>query len=260
MKKKYYAYFINENTFGIVESWPMCQEICKGVKSKYKSFDTKEEAESWLKGDSEIDSKSKVKKYYAVHFVDSRTEKIYYDWDKCQKEIKDKKTRYKSFKTEKEAIDWLRSGANYENKEQIKANLEEGIYFDAGTGRGIGVEVRVTDKRGKSLVNEVVPDEKVNEFGNYLCPKESTNNYGELMGIYIALKLAAKIGELKIFGDSKLIIEYWSKGFAKINELNEETAKLIGLVKELRIKFEEAGGKVQHVSGDYNPSDLGFHR
>ena len=95
MKKKYYAYFINENTFGIVESWPMCQEICKGVKSKYKSFDTKEKAESWLKGDSEIETKSKIKKYYAVHFVDSRTEKIYYDWDKCQKEIKDKKTRYK---------------------------------------------------------------------------------------------------------------------------------------------------------------------
>lgn len=260
MKKKYYAYFINEDTFGVVESWPMCQEICKGVKSKYKSFDTKEKAESWLKGDTVEESKAKTKKYYAVFFVENKIEKIYYDWDKCQKEIKDKKVRYKSFKTEKEAVDWLKAGANYENKEQIKENLEEGIYFDAGTGRGIGVEVRVTDKTGNSLVSKIVPLEKVNEFGNYLCPKGFTNNYGELMGIYIALKLAIKTGEKKIFGDSKLIIEYWSKGFAKINDLGEETVKLINLVKELRTKFEGLGGKIQHISGDYNPSDLGFHK
>ena len=260
MKKKYYAYFINENTFGIVDNWPMCQEICKGVKSKYKSFESREKAESWLKGDSEVEIKAKIKKYYAVYFVESKIEKIYYDWDKCQKEIKDKKTRYKSFKTEKEAIEWLKLGANYENKEQIKENLEEGIYFDAGTGRGIGVEVRVTDKKGNSLVKEIVPTEKVNEFGNYLCPTGFTNNYGELMGIYIALKLAIKTGKTKIFGDSKLIIEYWSKGFAKINDLSDETVKLINLVKELRTKFEEAGGEIKHISGDYNPSDLGFHK
>lgn len=65
------------------------------------------------------------------------------------------------------------------------------------------------------MVNEVVPDEKVNEFGNYLCPKESTNNYGELMGIYIALKLAAKIGELKIFGDSNLLLNIGQKVLQK---------------------------------------------
>lgn len=259
MKKKYYAYHINKDTFGIVDNWAMCQEICKGTSAKYKSFETEKEAQDWLNGDMKSTG-SKNTKFYAVFFVESNREKIFSNWDLCQKEMKGKKVRYKSFKTEKDAILWLKNGAFYENKEEIKLNLEEAIYFDAGTGRGIGVEVRVTDKRGNSLVKEVVPQEKVNEFGNYLCPKGFSNNYGELMGIYIALKIAINSGDKKIFGDSKLIIEYWSKGFAKINELGEETVKLITLVKDLRVRFENLGGEVKHISGDYNPADLGFHR
>ncbi len=50
--------------------------------------------------------------------------------------------RYKSFKSQSEAQNWLDNGAKYEDKNEIKANLPDGIYFDAGTGRGIGVEVR----------------------------------------------------------------------------------------------------------------------
>lgn len=258
MKKKFYAYYINDNTMGVVDSWPICQEICKGVKSQYKSFVSKSEAEEWLsKGRVSV---AKQGKHYAVYYVETELKKIYDNWEKCQREIKDKKVRYKSFKSYKEAQEWLDSGANYEDKNEIKINLEEGIYFDAGTGRGIGVEVRVTDKKGKSLVAEIVPSEKVNEYGNYLCPIGFTNNYGELMGIYIALKLALRDEVKKIFGDSKLIIEYWSKGFAKKENLSEDTVKLIELVKNLRQKYEMLGGKIEHISGDYNPSDLGFHR
>lgn len=258
MKKKFYAYYINETTMGVVDNWPLCQEICKGLKSSYKSFGTEEEAKKWLEGGRVLTVKTG--KSYAVYFVETDQKKIYDNWEKCRKEIKDKKVRYKSFKSHLEAKDWLDSGANYEDKEQVKRNLQEGIYFDAGTGRGIGVEVRVTDKTGKSLVGEIVPSEKVNEFGNYLCPQGLTNNYGELMGIYIALKLALRDGINSIFGDSKLIIEFWSKGYAKKEKLNDETLMLIELVKNLRIKFETSGGKIEHISGDYNPSDLGFHK
>lgn len=259
MAKKFYAYYINEKTKGIVDTWPLCQNICKGTSAKYKGFDTKVEAETWLNEGMNSPSK-KGNKFYAVHFVENGNNKIFYDWDLCKKSILDKKVRYKSFKNEKEAKDWLERGALYENKEEIKKNLEEGIYFDAGTGRGIGVETRVTDKYGNSLIDQIVPTEKVTLHGNYLCKEGSTNNFGELMGIYIALKLSLKKNNKKIFGDSKLIIEYWSKGHAKINELPKETVELIGFVKELRKEFEQSGGEIRHVSGDYNPSDLGFHK
>lgn len=260
MAKKYYAYYINENTQGIVDNWPLCQEICKGQKAKYKSFPTKKEAENWLEDGMPQGQKDKISKYYAVYFVESGESKIYYNWDICKKAIENKKTRYRSFKIEKEAKEWLNNGALYENKEEIKKNLEEGIYFDAGTGRGIGVETRVSDKFGNSLIALVVPEEKVTEHGNYLCKTGSTNNYGELMGLYIALKLSLRNNNKKIFGDSKLIIEYWSKGRAKINELSKDTVDLIKKVQELREKFESIGGEIRHVSGDYNPADLGFHR
>lgn len=258
MAKKFYAYYINENTQGVVDNWPLCQEICKGTKSKYKSFGSEKEAKEWLANG--MISESKETKYYAVHYIGTGENKIYNNWDICKKSIGSKKTRYKSFKSEKEAKEWLNNGALYENKEEIKKNLEEGIYFDAGTGRGIGVETRVTDKYGNSLVNKIVPEDKVTEHGNYLCKAGSTNNFGELMGLYIALKLSLKDENKKIFGDSKLIIEYWSKGIAKINELPKETGELIQKVKELRDYYEKSGGKIVHVSGDYNPADLGFHR
>ena len=41
--------------------------------------------------------------------------------------------------------------------------LEDAVYFDAGTGRGLGVEVRITDKNKKSLI-ESIGDEKFEKF------------------------------------------------------------------------------------------------
>ena len=77
-----------------------------------------------------------------------------------------------------------------------------------------------------------------------------------LLFIFISLKTDVK----NIFGDSKLILEYWSKGIGKLGSLDERTVELIKLVKELRITYEQKGGKVFYVSGVYNPADLGFHR
>ena len=55
-------------------------------------------------------------------------------------------------------------------------------------------------------------------------------------------------------------MEYWSKGIGKLGSLDERTVELIKLVKELRVTYEQKGGKVFYISGDYNPADLGFHR
>ncbi len=257
--KKYYGYYLNDNTYGIVDNWLMCQEICKGQKgARYKGFISKKEAEDWLGSGREY--KEKKDKFYAYYLEEDRVSDIVTTWSLCQKRIKGKRARYKSFKNEKEAKSWLDNGAKYEDKNEIKANLQEGIYFDAGTGRGIGVEVRVTDVKGDSILDRLLEKNKINEFGNYLCKEGSTNNFGELLGIYIALKIAIKEKKMNVFGDSALVINYWSKGFIKKENVNEETLELSKKVKKLREIFEEQGGRIDYVSGNYNPADLGFHR
>lgn len=205
-----------------------------------------------------------AKKYYAFIIDKENYSKIVTSWSECQSATLGKNARYKSFKTEAEAKEWLKNGGLYEDRklkiQEAKNNLEDGIYFDAGTGRGIGVEVRVTNRFGVSLLDDIMPEKMINEFGNYLAPQGSTNNYGELIGIFLAIDIALRKRSFKIFGDSKLIIDYWSKGHYNKTSLNEKTVDLIKKTTEKRVKFESLGGTIQHVSGDINPADLGFHK
>lgn len=203
-------------------------------------------------------------KFYAYLLIDKNINGIVSTWEECQSITKGKKARFKSFPNKKEALNWLSNGANYENKKVILENkknlLTPGIYFDAGTGRGIGVEVNITDYMGNSILKEILPEKMINSFGNYSAPMGSTNNYGELIGCYLALKLALKKSILSIFGDSKLVIDFWSIGAYNKSTLNEKTINLILKTTELRKHFEALGGKIYHISGDINPADLGFHR
>jgi hypothetical protein len=64
---------------------------------------------------------------------------------------------------------------------------------------------------------------------------------------------------MRIFGDSKLVIDYWSKGFIK-KEVDGETIDLAKTVASERRIYESKGGEISRVSGDDNPADLGFHR
>lgn len=181
-------------------------------------------------------------------------------WEICKNR---KALRYKSFKTLEEAKLWLESGAKYE-KPNIELN--EGVYFDSGTGRGRGVtEVRVTDKNKNSLLNYLITPKfeeflkskgwKINEFNNIELDADKSNNYGELLGMYLALEIAKKLGYIDIYGDSKLVIYYWSKG--QYNNLPKDTVKLIEKVTENRKSFR---GNIIYINGDYNPADLGFHK
>ncbi|MEG1337471.1 MAG: ribonuclease H family protein [Cetobacterium sp.] len=203
-------------------------------------------------------------KYYAFVVDKENIHGIVTTWEECQKKTKGKGARYKSFKSHQEALEWIKAGGVYEDKKAkfkaAKELLEDEIYFDAGTGRGIGVEVRVTNKNGDSLLDVIMPENMINEFGNYLAPVGSTNNYGELIGVYLAIDIAIKKGKFKIFGDSKLIIDYWSKGLCNKSSLNEKTINLIQKTNGRRITFEKLGGQIKHISGDINPADLGFHK
>jgi ribonuclease HI len=197
-------------------------------------------------------------KFYAYVLPDKNESGITKNWKDCEEKVSGKNARYKSFNSENEATQWLKDGANYEIKPKQYKKLESGIYFDSGTGRNGKVEVSVTDENGNNLLEKITPKLKLNKFGKLPVPK-ATNNYGELLGCKYALKLATKNNVKKIFGDSKLVLNYWSKGFIK-KELPNKTQKLSKEVSKLRNIFEEAGGKIEFIEGDFNPADLGFHR
>ena len=122
------------------------------------------------------------KKYYAF-FLSEKNQGICENWKDCEKIVKGREARYRSFKTEDEAREWLEAGAQYESKvksQKSKVNLIPGIYFDAGTGRGMGVEISITDKKGINLLHKIMPKNKINRHGKHLIPDSVTNNYGEL--------------------------------------------------------------------------------
>lgn len=208
---------------------------------------------------------NKKQKFYAYKIIENCEIGIVDNWEECQKKVSGKNAKFQKFKTLKEAEDWLNSGAEYlknktpKKKKKENIILQEGIYFDAGTGRGKGVEVRITDKNKNSLLKKILKQDKINEFENYNLGINVTNNFGELTGLYLALNLAIKEDLKNIYGDSKLVIDYWSKGRMK-NEINEDTKTLAKKVMMLRENFEKTGGKIEHISGDINPADLGFHK
>lgn len=211
-------------------------------------------------------TKGKAKKYYA-YFVPDGAGKgkhgVTSEWAVCERMVSGKPgARYRAFDGPEEAERWLKAGAMYEPKPREKfAPLEAGIYFDAGTGRGEGVEISVTDEKGKNLLHKALTKAELNKFGKHLLDNAAaTNNYGELLALRYALAIAKKEKVKKIFGDSRLVVEYWSKWRIKRKDLPEETVKLANEVSKLREEFEALGGTIERVSGSRNPADLGFHR
>ena len=212
-------------------------------------------------------------KYYA-YFFNKEDNGIVNTWEECEKIVQGTKARYKSFIDKLVAQEWLDSGASYERNIGLNAplntSLEKGIYFDAGTGRGIGVEVRITNENKENLLEKISPSalKKLlkgttwikNEFGNIQVETGKTNNFGELVGFYFALNCAKILKQNVISGDSRLVIDYWSLGRFHESNLESDTINYINKVIVLRKEFEKNKGVVKHISGDINPADLGFHK
>jgi viroplasmin and RNaseH domain-containing protein len=207
---------------------------------------------------------AKKKKYYA-YFVPGAVPKhgVTDGWTVCEKFVSGKTgARFKAFDDRSDAEMWLNHGARYEAKAaKPRPKLEPGIYFDAGTGRGKGVEVSVTDEKGKNLLHKALAPAALNTFGKHVVGNaDATNNYGELLALRYALEIARTTRVKYVFGDSKLVIEFWSQWRIKRTDLPEETVILADDVSRAREAFEKAGGTVGRISGDFNPADLGFHK
>ncbi|HUZ93226.1 MAG TPA: viroplasmin family protein [Candidatus Paceibacterota bacterium] len=205
-----------------------------------------------------------AKKNFYAYLVPRGPRGIASSWAECEKLVKGKAdARYRGFAAKSEAEEWLRKGAVYEAKparERRSVAPEPGVYFDSGTGRGKGVEISVTDEKGIDLLRKVIPRKEVNRFGKqFVKGAAATNNYGELLALRRALEIAKKTGMKKIFGDSRLVIDYWSKWRMKRKELPEATVTLAREVSAMREEFEEGGGDILRIPGGRNPADLGFH-
>jgi len=206
---------------------------------------------------------SKKVKFYAYLIPFKERQGITDNWPECEKKVKGVYgARYRGFDSRAEAAEWLHSGAEYVAKsKRPKTKLVPGVYFDAGTGRGEGVEISVTDEHGRDLLGKVLAKAKLNKFGKHLVAHaNATNNYGELLALKYAIKYAIKEEEKSIFGDSKLVIDYWSRRQIKKKDVAAKTVKLAMEVAALRENFEEGGGVVSRIPGEDNPADLGFHR
>lgn len=202
-----------------------------------------------------------AKKFYAYLILDTNEKGVTATWAECEKKVKGKNARFKGFASDDLAWEWIDEGAEYESKIKVEKETEQdAVYFDAGTGRGIGIEVRIADASENSLLSKIMNAERINEYGNYFVGPNRTNNFGELTGLYLALKYAKKFNVKKIYGDSQLVIEYWSKRRYNACNLDNDTINLIETVAVMRRDFENEGGKVARIDGDYNPADLGFHK
>ncbi len=188
-------------------------------------------------------------KYYAFESGSERG--IVTSWEACKNKVEGVSgARHKAFLSEDAAKDWLGT----QRTEKVAAG---GVFFDAGTGRGKGVEVNVTDEFGKPMLSIIIKKSTLTPHKT-LVLKGKTNNFGELTGLLFALLIAKKKKLLHIYGDSRLIIDYWSKGVVRVYD--EATKKLSIEVTALRKEFEEGGGAVMYIPGSSNPADLGFHR
>jgi ribonuclease H-related protein len=204
---------------------------------------------------------SKKKKYYA-YLVPNGPRGVADDWKTCERVVSGKVgARFRSFEERGDAERWLMAGARYETRMRSVRKPKPGVYFDAGTGRGEGVEISVTDEKGKNLLHKALSKNELNRFGKHLVGDASaTNNYGELLALRYALAIAKKGKMKKVFGDSKLVIEYWSRWHIHRKTLPEETVELAEEVSRMLVVFEKKGGSVDRISGENNPADLGFHR
>lgn len=266
-KNRYYAY-ITETSRGIAASWPDCEGHVKGRKAHFKGFPDRASAERWLNsGGRAVDEKG-PRKYYA--YRTSKDEGVVTSWVECEARVQGKNARYRSFPDRASALKWLDEGAPYADKKAEKAEAlaalpEDAIFFDSGTGPGRGVELRVTDHQGAPMVHLAEPlpeDTALTKEGNLLLGFEKTNNFGELLACHLALRVAETQGVTDVFGDSRLVLDYWSKGHVSTEKRRTDPAmaSLARKVSKQRKEFEGRGGRLHYVSGSINPADLGYHR
>lgn len=228
----------------------------KEEKGLLRKFKKEKDAVNWI-----VQCKNNQRIYYAIFFTEKLKSIIVFESEMLELLIKDTPNINKAFGTIAEADKWLKNIEYYYTEEMEKLLKDDTIFFDVGTGRGIGEEVRVSDFAGNSLLNKLEEyTGLINQYGNYNLGKINNTNYGELYGLYLALLIALRNNIYKIAGDSKTVINQWSKGEIILSKILPYEQELIYKVIDLRKEFEAKGGEVCYINASLNPADLGFHK
>jgi ribonuclease HI len=87
-------------------------------------------------------------------------------------------------------------------------------------------------------------------------------NGAELLSLIAGIRIAQEIKCLMVCSDSKLMTDYWSKRLKPETKLKMDPLKSnwVEYLIKIRQNFEKIGGKIEKISGDDNPADLGFHK
>jgi ribonuclease HI len=266
-KNRYYAY-ITARERGIVSSWEACERRVSGKNARYRGFPDRASAEEWLGKGGRYDTtrKRREPRFYAYH---TETEDgVVTSWEECERMVKGRRARYRGFADRESASRWLDAGAVYEDRETetrraLSRYPADAVFFDSGTGPGRGTEIRLADRDGVPLVHLADYDEgMLVPEGNLVLGRLRTNNYGELLACVLAIQAAEKLGSTDVYGDSRLVLDYWSRGrVSRAKRARDpDLASLAERASRARARFETSGGSLGHIPGSLNPADLGFHR
>ena len=258
LKKKHYAVYFPENRESfITDFFEKVNIAINDEKGVFKGFINEKDAFEWLE-----QCKTERRICYAIFLVEELKSLIVFDLEIQKNFTKDRANITRIFDTVNEADRWLRNmEQNYiiDMKNLLK---EDTIFFDVGTGRGIGAEVCVSDYMGNPIIEKLSEyKNSLNGYGNYNLGKINNIMYGELFGLYLALLISKENNKYKkIAGDNLGVINNWSKGEKISSKISFEEKELIDKVVLLRKEFEENGGEILYINGSINPADLGFHK
>lgn len=188
-------------------------------------------------------------KYYSVYKGKSGSPKIFRTWDECKKEIYGVSGAiYKSFKTEVEAIDFLR--VNSENTALNEdEELDKGIIIFVD---GSFIEAKRNYSYGLVVVKDGEVLYKENGVGDNNEAISHRNVAGEVLGATRAVVYADEnnIEQITIAYDYQGI-ESWALGFWKRNTNLTETYHqfMTEKMKYIKIRFKKIKG---HSGDKYN--------
>ena len=245
LKKKHYAVYFPENRESfITDFFEKVNIAINDEKGVFKGFINEKDAFEWLE-----QCKTERRICYAIFLVEELKSLIVFDLEMQKNFTKDRANITRIFDTVNEADRWLRNmEQNYiiDMKNLLK---EDTIFFDVGTGRGIGAEVCVSDYMGNPIIEKLSEyKNSLNGYGNYNLGKINNIMYGELFGLYLALLISKENNKYKkIAGDNLGVINNWSKGEKISSKISFEEKELIDKVVLLRKEFEENGGEILEV-------------
>jgi len=213
--------------------------------------------------------------YYSVY--QGRVPGVYKTWTECKEQTDGfSGASFKKFSTREDAD----KSFNGQVAESVSEKREDEfcIYVDGAHNKVTRDEAwgSVVDQNGKDLIepykhllDDMVLTTKNLPVGTRTLIIAKFNdvstqqiNGAELLSLIAGIRIAQEIKCLTVCSDSKLMTDYWSKRLKPESKLKMDPLKSnwVEYLIKIRQNFEKIGGKIEKISGDDNPADLGFHK